>query len=59
MQNVNFVGAIVSEFRCFQKDEEEQHGQSVHHVIFSSSFFGLQLLFHMFSTLISLEDRLN
>ena len=43
-----------------EEDEEEEHGQSVIHTscdIFIH-FFCMQLLFHMFSTLMPLEDRL-
>ena len=50
-----------------EEDEEEEDGQSVqivfacisHLLRYFHPFFGMQLLFHMFSTLMSLEDRLN
>ena len=51
-----------------EEEEEEEHGQSVK-IVFTCKFhtscdifihfFCMQLLFHMFSTLMSLEDRLN
>ena len=50
-----------------EEEEEEEHGQSVqivfacisHLLRYFHPFFWMQLLFHMFSTLMSLEDRLN
>ena len=46
-----------------EEEEEEEHGQSV--PVFHTScdifirFFACSYFFHMFSTLMSLEDRLN
>ena len=50
-----------------EEDEDEEHGQSVKIMFACISYFlryfhpifCMQLLFHMFSTLTSLEDRLN
>ena len=50
-----------------EEDEDEEHGQSVkivftcisHLLRYFHLLFCMQLLFHMFSTLMSLEDRLN
>ena len=50
-----------------EEEEEDEHGQSVkivftrisHLLGYFHPFFCMQLLFHMFSTLMSLEDRLN
>ena len=46
-----------------EEEEEEEHEQSVKIVFHTSCdifihFFAMQLPFHMFSTLMSLEDRL-
>ena len=68
MPNFRFIGAMVNEFRFFKhEEEEEEDGQSVkimftcisHLLSYFYPVFCQLLLFHMFSTLMSLEDRLN
>ena len=72
MQNFRFIGAMVSEFRFFKRkkkkeDEEEEHGK-FDKIMFTCisdliryfhPFFCMLLLFHMFSTLMSLKVRLD
>ena len=73
MQNFRFIGAMVSEFRFFKEEEEEEEDEDEEHGKFGKimftcisdliryfhPFFCMLLLFHMFSTFMSLEIRLN
>ena len=71
MQNFRFVGATVSEFRFFKKKKKKKKKmknmdnlcKSCLPVFHTSCDILIQifanLFFHMFSTLMSLEDRLN
>ena len=54
MQNFKFIGAMLSE-SCFFK---EKIGTICEYFIPRVILYCMQLVFHMFSTLMSLEDRL-
>ena len=62
MQNFRLIGAMVSEFRFFKKKKMKKSTTNlmftcISHPVRYSHPFCMQLLFHMFSTLMSLEDR--
>ena len=72
MQNFRFIGAMVSEFRFFKKKKKKmKKKKNMDNLIksclpvFRTSydifihFFCMLLLFHMFSTLMSLKVRLD
>ena len=73
MQNFRFIGAMVSEFRFFKKKKKKMKKKKkkmanlmkTYLPVFRTSydifihFFCMLLLFHMFSTLMSLKVRLD
>ena len=68
MQNFRFIGAMVSEFRFFKKKKKMKKKKNMDKSclpVFHTScdifihFFCMLLLFHMFSTLMSLKVRLD
>ena len=65
MQNFKSSTTTVIELCFFYEDEEEDEESIFYMYILHTScdifvqFFGMQLLFYMFSTLISLGDRLS
>ena len=65
MQNFKFIGATVSEIRVSKEEEEDEESVKIMFYLYFvpcviiSSNFCMQLHFDMFSTLMSLEVRLN
>ena len=68
MQNVRFIGAMVSQFCSFKKKKKMKKNskkKNMDNLVFHTScdifiqFFAGSYFYYMFSTLMSLEDRLN
>ena len=65
MQNVKFIGATVSEIRVFKEEEDEESVKIMFYLYFVPcginfiQFFACSYFLTMFTTLMSLEDRLN
>ena len=74
MQNFRFIDAMVSEFRFFKKKKKMKKKKKkknmdnlidkimftcISDLIYFHQFFCMLLLFHMFSTLMSLKVRLD